>query len=452
MGTLRRQGPVVLGVVVIVVGAAAAYAFLTPDRYEAHSELQVTPVQKLELRGLGLLEDGESPAAVTAAELVETPAIARAVATRLRMSGETARDAVDAERRGESDVVRITAHASRPARSAQIANAYAEETVSALSARFQSNLQFRIQRLRAQLEGLPIASPRAITLREQVDELTALQGAPDPTVRVVSTAVAPAEPVWPNRWAIVGFAAVGALALGLAIAALREALQRRRVAVVTAPAAWSEAIAALERRLFDRLDGLDRDVRGASEFTHSAEEELLAARDHALEEREHALEANQRKLAELNRKLEQHDRRLADRDRELEERERTLDERVTAVTSREVHLARRTAELDHRVSELEAAAAALPAPVREPEPKREPMPVFEPARAPVAEELAHSLDSVYHLERLEALVAEREAEFPERATEWRDYLYFLREHAAPDGTLPSNFGYLIEETFAEVLE
>lgn len=460
MGTLRRQGPVVLGVVAIVVGAAAAYAFLTPNRYEAQAELLVTPAQgKEELRGLGLLEDGQSPAAVTAAQLVETPAIARTVAIRLRMKAEAARDAVDAKRVERSNVVRITTHSSKRARSAQIANAFAEETVSALSARFQSDLQFRIQRLRARLEGLPIASPRAVTIREQVDQLTALQGAPDPTVRVVSTAVAPTEPSWPDRRPIVIGALLAALALGLAIAAVREALQHRRVAAAAAPAVWAQEVASLEQRLVERLDRLGRDVRGASEFTHTAEEELLAARDHALEEREQTVEEQDRALRARKRQLDERERTLAERHADLEERERRLDERVTALTTREVKLARRNAELDHRERELEAGAAATKreterAPEPEPEPQRrpEPVPVFAPAPEPVAEAAGRELDGVYHLERLEALVATRESDFPERVNEWRAYLYFLREHAAPDGTLPSNFAYLIEETFAEVLE
>jgi hypothetical protein len=61
-------------------------------------------------------------------------------------------------------------------------------------------------------------------------------------------------------------------------------------------------------------------------------------------------------------------------------------------------------------------------------------------------------DGAYRLERLESIVAAREADFPERASEWHAYLFFLRDHAASDGTIPAHFEYLIEEVFAEVLE
>jgi hypothetical protein len=243
----------------------------------------------------------------------------------------------------------------------------------------------------------------------------------------------------PSRWAIIAVALVAALALGLAVAALREIRKRRR-----APDVLAEAVSSLEQRLTERLDGLGRDVRGAAEFTHGAEEKLLAARDHALAEREGKLDESERELVERKRELDDRDRALAERDRELEERERTLDERLTALTTREVKLARRTVELEERAEQLEAALAAIPVPEQVPEPDPEP--------EPAAGEPGLSLDGVYHLERLEALVAEKESEFPERAGEWRAYLYFLREHAAPDGSLPPKFAYLIEETFAEVFE
>jgi hypothetical protein len=41
---------------------------------------------------------------------------------------------------------------------------------------------------------------------------------------------------------------------------------------------------------------------------------------------------------------------------------------------------------------------------------------------------------------------------PEQAEEWRTYLYFLREHASVDGTLPRAFEPLILDVFAEVVD
>jgi hypothetical protein len=52
---------------------------------------------------------------------------------------------------------------------------------------------------------------------------------------------------------------------------------------------------------------------------------------------------------------------------------------------------------------------------------------------------------------LERLVNDRGEEFPDRRDEWTSYLYFLREYAEPDGTVPSSFDWLIEETFSELV-
>ena len=45
----------------------------------------------------------------------------------------------------------------------------------------------------------------------------------------------------------------------------------------------------------------------------------------------------------------------------------------------------------------------------------------------------------------------RAREFPDRAEEWTSYLFFLRDYAAPDGTLPDSFDALISDTFADLL-
>jgi hypothetical protein len=39
----------------------------------------------------------------------------------------------------------------------------------------------------------------------------------------------------------------------------------------------------------------------------------------------------------------------------------------------------------------------------------------------------------------------------EQVENWRTYLYFVREHASPDGTLPRSLDPLIADVFAEIL-
>jgi hypothetical protein len=41
---------------------------------------------------------------------------------------------------------------------------------------------------------------------------------------------------------------------------------------------------------------------------------------------------------------------------------------------------------------------------------------------------------------------------PEQVESWRTYLYFIREHAGSDGTLPRSLNPLIEDVFADLLD
>ena len=52
----------------------------------------------------------------------------------------------------------------------------------------------------------------------------------------------------------------------------------------------------------------------------------------------------------------------------------------------------------------------------------------------------------------ERRVRERGADFPDRLEDWNTYLFFLRDHATIDGSLPSTFDGLIVEVFADVLD
>ena len=117
-------------------------------------------------------------------------------------------------------------------------------------------------------------------------------------------------------------------------------------------------------------------------------------------------------LAARERDLQQKIDELRDAAAAMAEREQVLAERVAAVTKRELALARRA-----------SGQAAEPVPA----------------------------NGGFNLATLERLVDERGAAHPEHREEWASYLYFLREHAAPDGALPHSFDGLVEETFQPLL-
>jgi hypothetical protein len=130
-----------------------------------------------------------------------------------------------------------------------------------------------------------------------------------------------------------------------------------------------------------------------------------------------------------------------------------LQARIDAIAKRELALARRAGELADRESRLrqreeELTAAPPPAPVEElepePEPELEPEPVVEePAPAPTTR-------GQWTLDALEDLVLKQGADAAQHE-EWTTYLFFLREHASVDGTLPPSFNALVNEVFGPLV-
>ena len=184
----------------------------------------------------------------------------------------------------------------------------------------------------------------------------------------------------------------------------------------------------------------------------------------------------------------------------LAERSAALDARVAELTQRELGLARRAAEVAKREEEAaarteelalraaqlgaqleeakleeaerataeraaaeraaaeleEADRAAIAARDANPEPAAAPQAPLTAAieraqSGPPAATAAKGARGAWNLIVLERLVAGRVAEFPDKRDEWISYLYFLREYAEPDGTIPSSFDWLIQDTFAELV-
>jgi uncharacterized protein involved in exopolysaccharide biosynthesis len=249
---LRKHRVAALLTFLLVLGAAAAYAAFTPDRYEAEARLLVTPPTDALIGELGLVDTPE-----TVAELVLSPQVAERVAIRLRLDdAAAARDAVEAGQAGTSDVVVVRAHHEHALTAAQIANAFADETVRQLSGRFQTAVSRELERLRERLLDVP--ATERVDLRDRIARLRALQGERDPGVEVLGSALAPSEPSWPKPALILGVGAAAALLLALLVALALEWDPRRRAAPVAeapgspAPRRRRDDIRELERLLEKR--------------------------------------------------------------------------------------------------------------------------------------------------------------------------------------------------------
>ena len=512
--SLRAVGPWLIIVTLTAAGAAAAagYALTAPKQYRATAQLLVTPVPAGDPTyiGLDLLRSGtRRTAAASAAALLESPQVADAVRAQLGLtrSRDDLLAHLDAEPVDDSDVVAVTFEDTSAAGAAQLANAFADALVSQRTASFQSQLSTTIRRYEQLLRTTTGAG--ADELRRRLVVLRGLQGQPDPTLRSAAQASAPESATWPKLPRLVAIGALIGLAAGVVVALLTLAARRARSPGTSEPAAYDRrvperVVGQLEKRLQEKVDALvaERERLDAREKALAAREgdvtakldELRAAAAapaasttgaRELEQREAALEA---RIAEVTRRevaLAKHAAAAAtaepEEESDLAQREADLSARVAALTRREVALARRAASITARERELEEAAAAPveAAPVddtreRELDEREAELAERERELTALAERVAAERDAVpaatpvvvqapppvldggvrgaWNLTSLERLVEERAGDFPDRIHEWSSYLYFLREYADADGSVPASFDILIEDTFAEILE
>jgi len=130
---------------------------------------------------------------------------------------------------------------------------------------------------------------------------------------------------------------------------------------------------------------------------------------------------------------------------------RRLNARIDQVARRERELAQRAGQLAAREHDLRRRAQELD---RRPVPEPEPPPALEAAAAAEAPPEVVPVPAPtqrageWTLPALEALTRERsESAPPGQREEWSTYLFFLREHAAADGALPSSFDQLVNDVF-----
>ena len=166
----------------------------------------------------------------------------------------------------------------------------------------------------------------------------------------------------------------------------------------------------------------------------------LGKREDLVEQRVEGVTARERALADRAGKLAAREQELDERAAALAAAEREVRSRAGELASSERKLTGRAADLAMSKRELEVLAAARP-PV--PEPVAVPQVEAEPAPAPPT--------GTWNLNELQAAVDAYAHPTPEQAENWRTYLYFVREHASPDGTLPRSLDPLIADVFAEIL-
>jgi tyrosine-protein kinase len=187
----------------IAAGLLAAFGYVTVAHktYTAEADILVTPVSADDpnLIGLPLVRETADPTAdvLTVAKLVDSPSVASLVAKRVGGQPIALLSQITATPVTESEIIAVDATASSPARAAQLADAFARETVQARTNAMHAQLRTLIPALQASARGLTGAEAAGVAA--QLAVLETLRASPDPTVRVSSAATPPSAPTSPDK-------------------------------------------------------------------------------------------------------------------------------------------------------------------------------------------------------------------------------------------------------------
>jgi chromosome segregation ATPase len=221
----------------------------------------------------------------------------------------------------------------------------------------------------------------------------------------------------------------------VALAELEPQLEEHwaRLAAAEADLAARDArIAELETELVAMKSRLHESHSNGSAAEHTRRlQEVITEQDKALRTLEEALQARETVDHTPEEALERRAVELAERERELAEHEQVLAGRQQAILTAAADLEERRKSLEEREGFLSRRDAAAPATAE-------------------ARELPQPAGG-WSLDALTRLVEERADEFPDRVDEWRYTLFYLRDEARVDGTLPSRFDTLVDECFGELL-
>ncbi|HEY1237981.1 MAG TPA: Wzz/FepE/Etk N-terminal domain-containing protein [Solirubrobacterales bacterium] len=228
---LRRQKWVIIGTVLLAVAAAVAYSLLKTKEYEAKAQIQfVDQSQYLSTIGTTGPFTGQTPAQIAAqgAERVTSPEVVSAVAGDVDtdLSNEEIKDSVETSVNPDSSLVSLTVTADSAKLSADLANAFANETKNVLTERQRALFLSQAQTLAQSVKGLGDASiERQITLQNAA-RLRSVASVATP-VEIANPATEPDHPSSPRPVRDGILAVILGLVFGIVFAFLRDSLDRR---------------------------------------------------------------------------------------------------------------------------------------------------------------------------------------------------------------------------------
>lgn len=232
--TLREHVWLIVACTVVTVAAAAAYVAAAPRTYTAQAELLVNPAasQNTVVFPLPVLHTTGDPTrdVLTAAGLVTTPEVARAVIGELHLSETPSQilKKIQASPLGQSNLVALQAQASTAGQAQQLSNAFVTQAIAVRTAALHAALAQVIPGLKASVVALPLGERAgAGSLGDQLGQLKQLQKGRDPTLAPAAPAELPTGPTSPKAKLSIAAGLFGGLILGIGAAFAVGALDPR---------------------------------------------------------------------------------------------------------------------------------------------------------------------------------------------------------------------------------
>lgn len=228
----RAHWWLILLCIAVSVGGAFAYSELKTPVYESSARVVIQPTDLS--TPLIATPGGDDPirARATDIDLVKSPIVAQRAQARPELRNKRGKviEGINVGVSGDSNVITISVRSQDSRTAALMAQGVAEEYIkfrrSTKEKRFKTALSAVRTRLR-QLSGRPRDNPEVQRLRAQARELSLVAAVQTGDAQVVENAQPSATPVEPNRNRNLQLGAVVGGFLGLALAFLRDRLDRR---------------------------------------------------------------------------------------------------------------------------------------------------------------------------------------------------------------------------------
>ena len=227
--SIRDHWLLVIAIVGAALLAAVIYVSTAQKRYTAHAQIVVTPLPADDTTFLGiggLIRDStQAQPVVTAAQLLGAPQVRARTEQQLRSPSNVSFAVTPL---GQSNVVDLQATSSTPQGAETAANVYAETALRLRKAALQNELAAAISRLQSRLavtggaHGNGASSALDAQITQQLAQLNALVGSPDPTLALLNRAAKPSSYSWPRPKLSLLVALLCGLLLGALVAILLD--------------------------------------------------------------------------------------------------------------------------------------------------------------------------------------------------------------------------------------